>query len=80
MCNWRLGYFKRHTYVALREVGESEEVIQRCFCLGCRHQDCERWKQLWGRTAFPTDVSFEKLKDTAQSDAVGYALHILLDG
>ena len=51
-----------------------------CFRLDCRHQDWERWKQLWGRTAFPTDFAFERLKDTAQSDAVGYALHILLDG
>ena len=50
-------------------------MIPRSFRL-----DCERWKQLWGRTAFPTDFAFDRLKDTAQSDAVGYALHILLDG
>ena len=67
MCNWRHGYFKRHTCVVLREAGESEDAIPRCFhpgCRaaglpGCRHQHCERWQQLWGRTAFPTDVSFE---------------------
>ena len=36
MCNWRHGYFKRHTCVVLREAGESEDAIPRCFHPGCR--------------------------------------------